>query len=76
MTIDGLTTEQCKMLDIMWEKETCDELFEWFQSLSEEKFHMAMTLHQLLTYEIHEELVEKGTQDAVQMLTKIGINLG
>ena len=75
MTIDGLTTEQCKMLDIMWEKETSDELFEWFQSLSEEKFHMAMTLHQMLTHEIHEELVEKGTQDAVQMLTKIGVKV-
>ena len=75
MTIDGLTTEQCKMLDIMWEKETSDELFEWFQSLSEEKFHMAMTLHQLLTHEIHEELVEKGTQDAVQMLTQIGVKV-
>jgi hypothetical protein len=36
---------------------------------------MAMTLHQLLTYEIHEELVEKGTQDAVQMLTKIGVKV-
>jgi hypothetical protein len=75
MTIDGLTAEQCKMLDIMWEKETSDELFEWFQSLSEEKFHMAMTLHQLLTHEIHEELVEKGTQDAVQMLTQIGVKV-
>ena len=75
MTIDGLTTEQCKMLDIMWEKETSDELFEWFQSLSEEKFHMAMTLHQMLTHEIHEELVEKGTADAVQMLTKIGVKV-
>lgn len=76
MTIDGLTTEQCKMLDIMWEKETSDELFEWFQSLSEEQFHMAMTLHQMLTHEIHEELVEKSTADAVQMLTKIGVNFG
>ena len=75
MTIDGLTTEQCKMLDIMWEKETSDGLFEWFQSLSEEQFHMAMTLHQMLTQEVHEEIVEKGTQDAVQMLTNIGVKV-
>ena len=75
MTIDGLTAEQCKMLDIMWEKETCDELFEWFQSLSQEKFYMAMTLHEMLTHEIHEELVEKSTHDAVQMLTQIGVKV-
>jgi ABC-type lipoprotein export system ATPase subunit len=73
MTIDGLTTEQCKMLDIMWEKETCDELFEWFQSLSEEKFHMAMTLHNMMLQEVCEDMVK--VEDGKQMLKNIGVNV-
>ena len=75
MTIDGLTTEQCKMLDMFWHLDTTDEVIEWLATLSESEYKMAMTLHQMLTHEIHEELVEKGTQDAVQMLTKIGVKV-
>ena len=75
MRIDGLTQEQCKMLDIMWEKDTQEELVSWFQSLSENELEMALTLHDMLMQEVAEEQVEKGTVDARNMLAEIGINV-
>ena len=75
MKIDGLTTEQCKMLDVMWEKDTQEELVSWFQSLSENELEMALTLHDMLMQEVAEEQVEKGTVDARNMLAEIGINV-
>ena len=75
MKIDGLTTQQCKMLDIMWEKDTQEELVSWFQSLTENELEMALTLHDMLMQEVAEEQVEKGTVDARNMLAEIGINV-
>ena len=76
LSINGLTEEQCKMLDIMWEKENSEDLFEWFKSLSEREFNMAMTLYQMLSQEVTEEYVENNTNLAKEMLEEIGVNVG
>ena len=76
LQIEGLTEEQCNMLDAMWDKETAEDLFEFFQGLSQEQFDMAMTLHTMLMQEIGEEKVEMNTNLAVEMLENIGVNLG
>ena len=74
MKIDGLTTEQCNMLDAMWEKDTHEELVSWFETLDPKKLEMALTLHQLLILEICEEEVEKSKNvDAKKLLKKLGI---
>lgn len=75
MRIDGLTTEQCSMLDTMWEKDTHEELTDWFQTLSTEKYHMALTLFDIMLHEIIEPEVEKSKNiDAKELLKKLGIN--
>ena len=74
MRIDGLTQEQCDMLDIMWNLDTCEELYNFFQTLDEDEYRMAMTLQQMLIQEAEEEETENLTM-AKQMLQSIGIKL-
>ena len=71
MTIDGLTQEQCNMLDAMWDKDTVEELFDFFKSLSKEKYEMAITLYEIMTQESHEGEVEKSLNLSVNMLKEI-----
>ncbi len=74
MRIDGLTEEQCRMLDTMWLCDTNEQLVSWFQQLNEEELEMALTLHQLLVDELCEEEVEKtGVTMARNMLMSIGV---
>ncbi len=74
MRIDGLTEEQCKMLDTMWLCDTNEQLVSWFQQLNEKELEMALTLHQLLVDELCEEEVEKtGVTMARNMLMSIGV---
>lgn len=74
MRIDGLTEEQCKMLDTMWLLDTNEQLVSWFQQLNNEELEMALTLHQLLVDELCEEEVEKtGVTMARNMLMSIGV---
>jgi len=74
MVIDGLTAEQCKMLDKMWELDTCEELLSWFTTLSDRKFQTALVLFELLVQEQNEPEVADGKL-AKQMLTQIGVKL-
>ena len=74
MRIDGLTQEQCDMLDIMWNLDTCEELYNFFQTLDEDEYRMAMTLQQMLIQEAEEEETENLTM-AKQMLQSIGVKL-
>ena len=74
MTIDGLTTEQCKMLDIMWNLDTCEELYNFFQTLDEDEYRMAVTLQEMLIQEAEEEQLENSNM-AKTMLQSIGVKL-
>ena len=74
MRIDGLTQEQCDMLDIMWSLETCEELYKFFETLDEEEYYMAITLQELLIQEIEEKNVENAKL-AKTMLTEIGVKV-
>lgn len=74
MRIDGLTQEQCDMLDKMWTLDTSEELYNYFQTLTPEKYQMAVTLQEILIQEAEEEQTENLTM-AKQMLQSIGINV-
>ena len=74
MRIDGLTQEQCDMLDIMWNLDTCEELYNFFQTLDEDEYRMALTLQEMLIQEAEEEQTENFTM-AKQMLQSIGVNV-
>lgn len=54
--IDGLTPEQCDMLDIMWELRSSDDLTDWLDSLSDEELQQAMILKEMLIAHCIDEL--------------------
>ena len=72
MRIDGLTQEQCDMLDKMWELDTAEELYNYFQILTPDKYQMAVTLQEMLIQESEEEQT-KNINIAKQMLRNIGV---
>ena len=74
ISIDGLTSEQCKMLDKMWALDDSSELLSWFSSLSDQKFQTALVLFELLVQEQQEPEVADGKL-AKQMLKQIGVKL-
>lgn len=74
MTIDGLTEEQCKILDKMWSLDTSKELYDWFESLSGCKLETAIVLYDMMMQELYEEKVKDGKL-AKNMLTQIGVKL-
>jgi len=73
MRIDGLTQEQCNMLDEMWKRDSTDELFAFFATLPQKKFEMAMTLHNMMLQELCEDMVK--VEDGKQLLKNIGVNV-
>jgi len=70
--IDGLTEEQCKMLDVMWTLDTAKELYSYFQTLTPEKYQMAVTLQEMLIQECEEEKTKNITEAKI-MLQNIGV---
>ena len=75
MRIEGLTQEQCEMLDKMWALDTDEEIYEYFKTLSDEQYLMAMTLQEMLIQECEEEQV-KNMPTAKRMLKNIGVKVG
>lgn len=73
MRIDGLTQEQCNMLDEMWKRDSTDELFAFFATLPKKKFEMAMVLHNMMLQELCEDMVK--VEDGKQLLKNIGVNV-
>lgn len=72
MRIDGLTQEQCDILDAIWALDTCEELYNYFQTLSPEEYKMAITLQEMLIQECEEEQM-KNLTIAKEMLESIGV---
>jgi len=74
MRIHDLTAEQCEMLDRLWACDTVEEIYELFQTLSEDKYKMALTLHQLMIQEIEEvDNDVNNTTQARNLLAGIGV---
>jgi len=74
MRIEGLTQQQCNILDAMWALDTAEEIYEYFQTLNEEEYKMALTLQEMLIQECEEEQVTNYST-AQQMLKNIGVNV-
>ena len=73
MTIDGLTEEQCNILDKMWSLDSATELYNWFDQLPPHKLEMAIVLYEMMIQELYEDQVND-KKLAKQMLNKIGVN--
>jgi len=59
ININGLTREQCDMLDIIWSFKTKDEYVEWFDTLDDTEAEMARGLMELLALAILDEVQEE-----------------
>ena len=58
----------------MWVADTVEELYDFFKSLSEEEYNMAIVLQELLIQEISEE-ESKNLKLAQNMLNNIGVKI-
>lgn len=61
--IDGLTEEQIKMLDMMWNIGTTEEFDDWYDNLSVEEAQMANSLKLMLFMAILESADDEQTMD-------------
>lgn len=69
--IDGLSPEQVKMLDIMWSKETIEELNEWAMQLEPNDFRMAVTLQEMIKLALIDNQVDDEEHiEAIEYLQK------
>jgi predicted translin family RNA/ssDNA-binding protein len=55
ITITGLTRRQKRMLNIMWDLDTEEDYFEWYNSLDEELQQEADLLQRMVIIESQEE---------------------
>jgi len=55
ITITGLTKRQKRMLNIMWDLDTEEDYFEWYNSLDEELQQEADLLQRMVILESQEE---------------------
>lgn len=62
ININGLTREQCDMLDIIWSFKSKDEYFDWMENLDDEEAIMAQGLMELLLLAILEEAQEEADE--------------
>lgn len=72
--IDGLTDEQCDMLDLIYACDTSTELREFIGCLDVRERAMAYSLMQLVMYEtIEAEIIEPMTHypDAMRIINKL-----
>jgi hypothetical protein len=59
--IENLTSYQVDMLDVIWEMETEDEYFAWYQLLDREDQMLAESLQALIFFESIEPMMEDTT---------------
>mgnify|MGYP003630079696 CR=1 FL=1 len=75
MKIDGLTQEQCDMLDDMWKADTQEDLVSYFNTLNYDQLQIALTLHAILIQESYEDIIQQDSDIGKNMLRTIGIKL-
>ena len=75
MRIDGLTEQQCRILDKLWVLDTTAELFAYFETLNDDEFQMALVLQDMLMQEFAEQ-ENNNLSQAKDMLENIGVNCG
>ena len=71
ISIGGLTKQQIKLLDIIWDFPDAEQFEEWRSTLSLEKAQMVDTLMELVRQEILEELIDEDFTDAKEVLKNL-----
>ena len=69
ITIDGLTKEQVRMLDEMWELDSMEEMAEWMENVPESKRPIAELLQEMLILASIDDDLEE-LSDATKVLDK------
>lgn len=72
ISINGLTPNQVKMLDLMWNFETLEDLHEWQSTLNEADHQMSFDLLQMIALAVmDEEMAEQEFPEARRVLLDI-----
>lgn len=73
--INGLTQEQCDMLDVIWSFQTKQDYLNWYDCLDDQEQDMANGLLTLLAMAIAEEQNPvKNFKEANEVLAKFRLN--
>lgn len=72
--VHDVTIKQRMMLDVMWSKDTFEELMAWVDTLNEDDKREYHCLHELINLSVTDQRVaEEGISMAESMLNNIGI---
>lgn len=71
ISISGLTKQQVKLLDIIWNFPDVDQFEEWRSTLSLENAQLVDTLMELVRQEILEDMIDEKFTDAKEVLKNL-----
>lgn len=63
ITINGLSPRQVKMLDVMWNLQTPEDYFEWYESLTEPMQRQADILQRMLILAMSDDMIKEDRRD-------------
>jgi hypothetical protein len=63
ITINGLTPRQVKMLDVMWNLQTPEDYFEWYENLTEPMQRQADILQKMLILAMADDMIKEDRHD-------------
>jgi len=73
ISIPGITQQQKKLLDIMWDLDNQEDLLTWFDTLDDDEFQQAVTLHEMILIAMMEHDDRDNLNLAQKMLADIGV---
>jgi hypothetical protein len=73
ISIPGITQQQKKLLDIMWDLDNQEDLLTWFNTLDDDEFQQAVTLHEMILIAMMEHDDRDNLNLAQKMLADIGV---
>ena len=73
ISIPGITQQQKKLLDIMWDLDNQEDLLTWFETLDDDEFQQAITLHEMVLISMMDHDNQNNLYLAQKMLADIGV---
>lgn len=73
ISIPGITQQQKKLLDIMWDLDNQEDLLTWFETLDDDEFQQAITLHEMVLIAMMDHDNQNNLNLAQKMLADIGV---
>ena len=73
ISIPGITQKQKELLNVMWDIDTQEGMLSWFDTLDDDEFQQAVTLHEMILIAMMEHDDRDNLNLAQKMLADIGV---